>query len=75
MKKVDDVKTWVFTFCIGRKHGGHFVKFDGSYSEARQKMIDKYGLEWAFQYSEEDWNRYTERAKKERLPIETELTE
>lgn len=28
---------------------------EGSYEEARQKMVAKYGTDWAFQYSEEEW--------------------
>lgn len=28
---------------------------EGTYEEARQKMVDKYGTDWAFQYSEEEW--------------------
>lgn len=28
---------------------------EGSYEEAREKMIQLYGTNWAFQYSEEEW--------------------
>ena len=28
---------------------------EGSYEEARNKMVAKYGTNWAFQYSEEEW--------------------
>ena len=28
---------------------------EGSYEEAREKMIAKYGTDWAFQYSEKEW--------------------
>lgn len=28
---------------------------EGTYVEARKKMVDKYGTNWAFQYSEEEW--------------------
>ena len=28
---------------------------EGSYEEARKKMVAKYGTNWAFQYSEEEW--------------------
>ena len=28
---------------------------EGSYEEARNKMVAKYGTDWAFQYSEEEW--------------------
>lgn len=26
-----------------------------SYAEARDKMIEDFGIEWAFQYDEDDW--------------------
>ena len=26
-----------------------------SYEEAREKMVERWGTKWAFQYSEEDW--------------------
>lgn len=48
-------QTWYFTFGYGQKNAGHFVKFSGTYSEARDKMFDAFGTEWAFQYSEEEW--------------------
>lgn len=28
---------------------------EGTYVEARKKMVDKYGTNWAFQYSEKEW--------------------
>ena len=28
----------------------------GSYTTAREKMIEKYGTNWGFQYSEKEWN-------------------
>ena len=28
---------------------------EGTYEEAREKMIRRYGTNWAFQYSEEEW--------------------
>ncbi len=49
---------WIFTFCNGRQHAGYYVKIRGSYGEAREKMVEKYGLEWAFQYSLEEWERH-----------------
>lgn len=73
VKRVNDNEVWVFTFGFGQKHEGKYVKFSGDFSEARRKMVEKYGLEWAFQYSEKNWNSYVEKAKKEGLPVETEL--
>lgn len=48
-------QTWVFTFGCGQENAGHYVKFTGTYSEAREKMCAKYGDKWAFQYSLEEW--------------------
>lgn len=46
---------WIFTFGCGQQHAGFYVKIWGTFGEARQKMFDKYGSEWSFQYSEEKW--------------------
>lgn len=48
-------KWWVFTFGCGQKHAGHYVRIFGTYEGARKLMFDKYGAEWAFQYSEEEY--------------------
>lgn len=42
-------KQWYyFTFGVGQKHAGHYVKFFGTYMEARHRMVKEYGLAWAF---------------------------
>lgn len=46
---------WIFTFCYGGKLGGHCVRVQGDYGQAREKMVAEYGTEWAFQYSAEEW--------------------
>ena len=33
------------------------VRISGSKEEAREKMISKYGLHWAFQYPSDEWER------------------
>ena len=58
---IDKECWWYFTFGCGQPHAGHYVKFYGTYSEARQKMTEQYGLEWAFQYSEEEWREWVRR--------------
>lgn len=63
--------TWIFTFGLGREHGGHYVKFTGTYGEARDKMIAKYGDQWAFQYSMEEWQESLDKG----YELETELVE
>lgn len=49
---------WIFTFGKNQPHAGQAVKIAGSYGEARKKMCEKYGIKWAFQYSEKEWNEY-----------------
>lgn len=66
-------ETWVFTFGLGQKHAGHFVRICGSFDEARAEMFARYGREWAFQYSEQEWNDWCERAKRYGMRIEREL--
>ena len=66
-------ETWyIFTFGCGQKNEGHYVRFYGTYGEAREQMVREYGNEWAFQYSEEEWNDWLKR-KPEWIPVETEL--
>lgn len=63
---------WVCTFGSGQIHAGYYVKIKGTYIEARQKMFERYGNKWAFQYSWEEW----ERRKKDpyrMYPMEKEL--
>lgn len=48
-------KWYYFTFGYGQPYEGYYVKIKGDYGAARQKMFEKYGTKWAFQYSEEEW--------------------
>lgn len=63
---------WVFTFGSGQKYAGRYVKIKGTFNAARQKMIDKYGTNWGFQYSEEEWREW-ETSPTRAWPMETEL--
>lgn len=74
LKKLTESKEswWIFTFGYGQKHAGHYVKIWGTFETARQKMIEKYGVDWAFQYSEKRWLQWLER-KPEYIPAETEM--
>ena len=47
------------------------IKIYGTFNSARMKMIDKYGLIWAFQYSKEQWEN--DKAKYPWIPFEEEL--
>lgn len=51
---------WIFTFGKNQPHAGQAVKIAGSYGEARKKMCEKYGIKWAFQYSEKEWKEFQE---------------
>lgn len=66
---------WIFTFGYGQEHAGHYVRIYGTFSKARHKMIEKYGKEWAMQYSEQEWNKWVEYADAigEGRYIETEM--
>lgn len=54
----DKEQYWYFTFGYGHENAGYCVKIKGSYGEARQKMFDRFGDQWCFQYSEEEWKKY-----------------
>lgn len=70
---MNETKQWyIFTFGVGQQHAGHYVKFFGTFDEARQQMFDAYGRDWAMQYSEEKWNEWL-RNKPAWVPAETEL--
>ena len=50
------MEEWIFTFGCGHKHCGKCVRIKGSYEEARKKMVSKFGMHWAFQYSADEWD-------------------
>lgn len=56
-KKEEKGEWWIITFGAGQEHEGKCVKIKGSYGEARAKMVDKYGIRFAFQYSEAEWEK------------------
>lgn len=63
---------WYFTFGDGQEHEGMYVKIYGTFITARDKMCERYGTEWAFQYSEKKWKEIE--ADPERYwEMETEL--
>lgn len=75
MSEISEQQWWYFTFGCGQKHARHYVRIFGTYAEAREQMIKQYGLEWAFQYSEDEWLEWASRCKKEDMEwlLETEL--
>ena len=63
---------WYFTFGFGQPNAGRYVKIWGTFESARYKMIVLYGYKWAFQYSEEEWEKVKNDPNR-RWPMETEL--
>jgi len=58
--KEKEYKNWYFTFgCGDEKNKKNYVRIVAkSESEARERMIQEYGTQWSFDYSEEDWVIY-----------------
>ena len=50
------MEKWYFTFMSSQKEANNYVVFEGTFGEARKQMLDVYGTQWAFQYSESQWN-------------------
>jgi len=45
------VKKWWFTFGVDHpQYGKCYTTFEGTYSEAREKMFERFGGKWCFQY-------------------------
>jgi hypothetical protein len=65
-------KYYIFTFGCGMQHAGKYVKIKGTYGQARAKMFEKYGEDWSFQYSEDEWENMKKDPKRNYL-METEL--
>jgi hypothetical protein len=47
---------YYFTFGFGQVHQNCYtvIKAERVY-DARERMVEKFGLQWAFQYSEKEW--------------------
>lgn len=50
-------KYWIFTFGSGQQYAGRYVKVKGTFSSAREKMVERFGTNWGFQYSEKEWEK------------------
>ena len=48
---------WIFTFGSGQQFAGHYVKIKGTFSSAREKMVERFGDKWGFQYLEKEWEK------------------
>ena len=63
---------WYFTFGCGQQHAGRYVKIWGTLMDARDRMFERYGAKWSFQYSEKVWNKMKNDPNRF-WPMETEL--
>ena len=52
---MEEKQWWTFTFGYGQQREGMYVGIYGTFDSARRKMFERYGSEWAFQYSEQEW--------------------
>ena len=49
-------KRWYFTFGFDHKYRKGYVEVFAEDSEAaRNKMVERYGMEWGFQYNEDEF--------------------
>lgn len=60
------MERYYFTFMMGdaQRHNCYHVEEAESYGEARDKMVEKFGTGWAFQYDESQWEISKERYDK-----------
>ena len=65
---------FMFTFGVGQKHGGHYVRIFGTWESSREEMIRRYGTEWCWQYTEKKWKEMLSDKNRKWTP-ETELKE
>ena len=52
------MKRYYFTFGCGSDDANrncYHIETAESYEKAREKMVEKFGVDWAFQYTEDDW--------------------
>jgi hypothetical protein len=61
-------QNWYFTF-MWKQRGlrDKYVKIHGTFLDAREEMCIRHGVEWAFQYSEEEFLPQIEEYKLEEL--------
>lgn len=66
-------KLYYFTFGCGQDKSG-FVQpiLSSSWEQARAKMIELNGKQWAFQYTEKQWNDWKNRVINEGIPVPLE---
>lgn len=46
----EEIKDWYFTFGCGQAYAGYYHVINGTFSEARDKMFERFGPKWSMQY-------------------------
>lgn len=72
------MKSYIFTFGTGQQHERTAVRIKASNGTlAREKMVQEFGLEWAFQYEEDGYYEICKSSYIQPYPIkfEFEVTE
>jgi hypothetical protein len=71
--ELENKNEWYFTFGVGHAHPMHYVTVAAySSGQARNAMIEKFGIKWAFQYDTlDDVSKYGYKELK-RLEVEDE---
>ena len=41
---------WYFTFGCGQEWANHYVIFHGTFTSARERMVEIFGTKWCMQY-------------------------
>jgi len=54
-KEKEKLQDWYFTFGVGHGNRMFYVKINGSYSGTRERMVELFRHNWAFQYSEKEF--------------------
>lgn len=53
---MSEEQNYYFTFMLRQEElKDKYVKVFGTYNEARAKMVNNFGIEWAFQYTEKEF--------------------
>lgn len=67
-------EVYIFTFGIGHQFQNTAVRITApNYQSARRKMVEKFGLAWAFQYTEENYYMTCNRSGIAPYPISHEF--
>lgn len=63
------MEKFIFTFAVNHPLGRYIqIIYAENYRLAREKMFERYGDSWGFQYTEEEWNKWQVKSKNWGLP-------